>query len=453
MHSKPSIRVAYLTVLPIMLGLWFFILILIPAQHWLFLTLSLVVTSILLIFFINRIINAVLSDLRELAEWSEAFASNKAKIEEAPFTDPEGSRIVRSLRKVAKKQANQHQKRERDKDRLETILTYMNDGVLILNKNGLIRMMNSAACDLLEISAQTAHNRTFVQVVQDHRIAGLWRVCKEENQQLMKTTEFKEKLLRVVVTPFLRGNARGFLVIFQDLTEVSRLQTVRQSFVTNISHELRTPLASVRALAETLRDGALEDPPAARRFLDRMEIEVDALTGLVQELFDLSRIESGQMDLHFNSMAPAKIITPSVERLTSQAERAQILLSVDVPEDLPTVSVDRERIEQVMVNLVHNAIRFTPPSGSIHVSARQQNGHLMVSVKDTGSGIADEHLPRIFERFYKADSSRRSGGSGLGLAISKHIVHAHQGTIWAESVEGKGSTFSFTLPVTVQSEN
>jgi len=236
-------------------------------------------------------------------------------------------------------------------------------------------------------------------------------------------------------------------MLFQDLTRIRRLETVRRDFISNISHELRTPLASLKTLTETLRTGALEDPPAARRFIYRMETEVDALTHMVSELLELTRIESGQVPLKLKAVAPKKILTKAKERLGVQAERNHLEIKLDCPKKLPRVQADRPRLGQVLVNLLHNAIKFTPEGGEIFLSARLQGNTILFSVHDTGSGIPADDLPRIFERFYKTDPARSSGGTGLGLAIARHLVEAHGGRIWAESIEGQGSTFYFTIPV------
>jgi two-component system phosphate regulon sensor histidine kinase PhoR len=255
--------------------------------------------------------------------------------------------------------------------------------------------------------------------------------------------------------------------MLQDLTRVRRLETVRRDFISNISHELRTPLAGLKALADTLRDGALEDPPAARRFLDRIEVEVDALTQMVEELLELSRIESGRMPLRLRPTPVAEVVLPPVERLRPQVERAELQLEVDL-DDLPPVLTERERMQQVVTNIVHNAIKFTPAGGRISITGRtmdvDQEGRptgdlyglapenlspgkwVVLAVRDTGVGIPAEDMDRIFERFYKIDRARSGGGTGLGLAIAKHIVQAHGGQIWAHSREGQGSTFYFTLP-------
>ena len=252
--------------------------------------------------------------------------------------------------------------------------------------------------------------------------------------------------LRIIVTPLHEPGTQGNLVMLQDLTQIRRLEIVRRDFVSNISHELRTPLASLKALVDTLRDGALDDRPAAEHFLDSIETEVDALTQMVQELLELARIESGQVPVRLRPAALADLINPPVERLSSQAERAGVNLTVSLAPDLPMVLADPERVQQVITNLVHNAIKFTPEKGSITITAETATREVIVEVSDTGVGIAPKDLPRVFERFFKADRARSAGGTGLGLAIARHIVQAHGGRIWAKSIEGEGSTFFFSLP-------
>lgn len=328
------------------------------------------------------------------------------------------------------------------------VLNHIGDGVIILNKSGRVRLMNPAAERLLHAKFKDSRNSTFIRVVRDHRIAEVWQRCVETEREESQALEFADdRFIRIIITPFTKGVARGYLITMQDLTEVRYLQRVRQDFVSNVSHELRTPLASLRALAETLSDGALEDPPAAQRFLERIEVEVDAMTQMVQELLDLSRIESGKASLNRRPVSVDEAVISPVERLYPQAQRARIELSMHVPPDLPDVFIDAGRIQQVVINLVHNAIKFTPPGGDITVNAHHEEEHVVISVADTGAGIPEEDLPRVFERFYKSDRARSGGGTGLGLAIAKHIVQAHGGEIWVESIEGRGCTFYFSLPL------
>src|SRR5690606_7985655 len=263
----------------------------------------------------------------------------------------------------------QMKKRAREKDRLNTVLHVMTDGVLILNRSGQVKLINPAAARLLNTQRERAMNRTFVQVARDHRIAEVWTRCQETGEEAVAAIEVGSgQLLRVVVTPFLKRAGRGYLVMLQDLTQVRRLQVMRQDFISNVSHELRTPLASLRALAETLRDSALDDPPAANRFLDLMEIEVDSLTQMVEELLELSRIESGQAPLRLNPVLPSEVVLPPVDRLRPQAERKAIMLTVKVSRQLPPVLVDADRIHQVVTNLVHNAVKFTDEGGRIDIN-------------------------------------------------------------------------------------
>jgi two-component system phosphate regulon sensor histidine kinase PhoR len=208
----------------------------------------------------------------------------------------------------------------------------------------------------------------------------------------------------------------------QDLTRLRRLETVRRDFVANVSHELRTPIAAIRALAETLTEGAIEDKDVARDFLHKINNEVDKLSQMVKELVELSQIESGQTTLNKSLNNIGGPIAQTVNRLKPLAERAGLILKMEINPDLPQVMIDKDRIEQVLVNLVHNAIKFTHPMGRITISASQQNHYVIVSVIVTGIGISEDDLPRIFERFFKTDRSRRSGGTGLGLSIAKHIV-------------------------------
>jgi two-component system phosphate regulon sensor histidine kinase PhoR len=276
----------------------------------------------------------------------------------------------------------------------------------------------------------------------------LWQQCLSEGEEQTASLEVKQRRSwHVIATPLQDVEPQACLIMIQDLTRLRQLETARRDFVSNVSHELRTPLASLKVLVETLRDGAMDDPSAAQRFLDRIETEVDDLTHLVQEMLELSRIESGQALLYPGPISVAEVVLPPVERLRPLAERAGLTLLLDLVPDLPPVLADLKRLQQVFTNLVHNAIKFTHPGGEVRVTARVGESEVVFTVHDTGIGIPSEDLPRIFERFYKADRARTSGGTGLGLAIAKHIVLAHGGRIWVESALGQGSAFYFTIPL------
>ncbi len=226
-----------------------------------------------------------------------------------------------------------------------------------------------------------------------------------------------------------------------------KLEVIRRDFVSNVSHELRTPLASLKAIAETLQQGALKDKKASQKFLTMMEGEIDNLIQMVEEQLELSRIESGRVPLNLNTCRPYDLIKNALNRMKVQAERAGLELTMQCDDDLPNINVDGARIEQVLVNLIHNAIKFTPPRGKIIVSAKKNEKQIIFMVKDTGIGISEQDLPRIFERFYKTDRARAGGGTGLGLSISRHIIETHHGQIWVESEPGDGSTFYFSVNI------
>jgi two-component system, OmpR family, phosphate regulon sensor histidine kinase PhoR len=333
--------------------------------------------------------------------------------------------------------------------RLAAVLERMADGVLITDEAGRVGLLNPAAARLLRVEAGAAVGSMLPQVVRHYQLVELWQRARQCGQEQSAAVEVPATglFLQAVAAPFQEGERRGYILTLQDLTRVRRLETVRRDFISNISHELRTPLASLRALADTLRDGALEDPTAARHFLDLIDTEVTDMTQMVQELLDLSRIEAGVAELNPRPTAVADLLAGPVERLQPQATRAGLTLTLDVPADLPPVRADAQRLGQVITNLLHNAIKFTPGGGAITVVAKADAGEVVIAVRDTGVGISADDLPRIFERFYKADRARSGGGSGLGLAIARHIVEAHHGRIWAESVEGRGSTFYVALPV------
>jgi two-component system, OmpR family, phosphate regulon sensor histidine kinase PhoR len=253
-----------------------------------------------------------------------------------------------------------------------------------------------------------------------------------------------------------------FAVAIEDLSELRRMERVRRDFIANISHELRTPLASVRLLAETLEEAIDTDRDKAQIFLEKIETEVMHLTGLVTELLELSRIESGLVPMIIEPVEAGQLVREVMARMLPQAQRHRVTLRTDIHQGHSLVGADSKQIARVLVNLIHNAIKFTPSGGVVTIGTRLQPGGRAQSffVQDTGVGIHPEELSRIFERFYKADRARSKsdfigpggGGSGLGLSIARHVVEAHGGRINAESTPGKGSTFTFTLPVTVPSE-
>lgn len=337
---------------------------------------------------------------------------------------------------------------ETERAKLAAVLEKMTDGVLIVDEEGVISLINPAAEALFSLQPGQAVGMPLVTTLRHHQPYELWQQCMQTGQSQQAAVDLRKQVfLQGLATPLGQALPGSTLLLFQDMTRQKQIESMRRDFISNVSHELRTPLAAIKAVTETLRDGALEDPPAAQRFLDRMETEVDALSLMVTELLELSRIESGRVPLELKPMQPVEILIPACDRLRLQAERAGLIFEQSCPPDLPAVMADSSRLQQVLVNLLHNAIKFTPQGGRVTAGCQLDSSAVRFWVQDSGVGIAADDLPRIFERFYKVDRARSGSGTGLGLAIARHIVEAHGGRISAESELDKGSTFSFTIPL------
>jgi two-component system phosphate regulon sensor histidine kinase PhoR len=340
-----------------------------------------------------------------------------------------------------------------ERDRLDAVLANLADGVVLVDSEGRVVRLNPAAERLLGLSVAQATERTTAEVLRDHELVQLVDAVRQGSPARPLPSTFVEwgaprRFLRAAASRFGSGDEAQTLLLLQDLTELRRLETVRRDFVANVSHELRTPIAAIKAMAETLRDGAIDDPAAAADFLARIDEEVEGLHQIVEELLELSRLESGAGPLDFVPTDPTDLVEDAVRRLAPLAARASVTLEAELPDAVPPVLADAERLRRVLVSVIHNAIKFTPPGGSIVVRLDAADG-VRITVADTGVGIAPELLPRVFERFYKADAARAGGGTGLGLAIAKHTVQLHGGTIWAESEgPGRGTTVQIHLPAT-----
>ena len=254
----------------------------------------------------------------------------------------------------------------------------------------------------------------------------------------------------VTAAPVQASSHKGAVLVLHEITDLRRLERVRQDFVANVSHEFRTPLTAIQGFAETLLAGALDDPANRRRFVEIIREHSMRLARLTQDLLKLSRIEAGQLKLDFRPVSVSQLIESCVETAQLKAVPRQLALHVNLPEQLPSARGDSNTLQEVLQNLLDNALQYTPAGGKIEVSASSSNGHVVVTVADTGIGIPQAEQARIFERFYRVDAarSREAGGTGLGLSIARHIMEAHGGRLWVESAVGEGSRFHFSIPVT-----
>ncbi len=322
------------------------------------------------------------------------------------------------------------------------------DAVIALDEHDAIAFANTAAGHLLSHPRQDMIGKPLAWILPNVQVVEALRSSRERGQpQILVAERPNRRFLRVFVTPITDGGEWTSLIVLHDVSEVRRAEQVRRDFVANVSHELRTPLAALKSVIDTLREGPIEDRDTADGFLARADGELVRLVVMVEELLQLSRIESGELALAFEELRIDGVIKTAVERLRPEADRQGLTIRVNIASSTPPIRADRDLLERALVNLIHNSVKFTPHGGTIEVSARTQNGVITVEVCDTGEGIDPADLPRVFERFYKADRARRAGGTGLGLAIVKHTAEAHGGTVKAESEPGRGSTFSLTIPI------
>ena len=330
-----------------------------------------------------------------------------------------------------------------ERDRLRKAIAELPDAIVLADRDDVVRLANPSATRLLAAGELVGHR--LVEVVRDHEMLEAVEAARHGGETVREMErDGGRRVLRIAARALPDGD---LVLTVQDLSSVRRLETQRRDFVANVSHELRTPLSALKAMVETLRAGAMRDPAAADDFLARIDHEIDGLTDLVGDLLALTRMEAGDEALDLRDTDAADLVREAAARLEPLAARAQIRLATATDASGARVRVDPARMAQVLANLVHNAIKFTPAGGTVTLGTTSTPSKVTLFVRDTGAGIDPTDLERIFERFFKSDPSRASGGTGLGLAIAKHAVQAHGGTIGAASDgRGQGATFTVTLP-------
>lgn len=340
-----------------------------------------------------------------------------------------------------------------EKSRLEAVLLSMIEGVLVVDKQEKVLLMNHAFRELINV-ADNPVGRKALEVIRNiqvqETIADALRSQKAVESREISILLTEEKILLVHAAPVvLNGSVEGVVLVFHDITELRRLERIRREFVANVSHELRTPASNIKGYTETLLEGALDDKDHAREFLNIIQDNSERLANLIEGLLDLSRIESGKVATNVTPCSLQPIVRKTLEILDNKVKKKNLRVENLMPEKIPQVQADAAQIVQVLVNLVDNAIKYTASGGSIAIFAKEAGRFVQVEVRDSGIGIPDADLPRVFERFYRVDKarSRERGGTGLGLSIVKHIIQAHGGEVSVESRLGEGSTFRFTLPI------
>jgi two-component system, OmpR family, phosphate regulon sensor histidine kinase PhoR len=405
--------------------------------------------------------------LREMGRTATEIAAGRLGARSYPGGRDEVADLARSLNRMAGQLEERLALLDRERNQLRTLLDGMVEGVLLIDGTGRIALANAAFSDMFAAEGPVAGR----QPIEVARVPALQEAV--DSALAAEGPEVHEIVLagppeRVISASLAavkeKDETVGAVVVMHDITEVKRLERVRSEFVANVSHELRTPLTAIKGYAETLLGGGLDEKPLATEFVEVIARHADRLRDLIEDLLDLASVEQGVARLRIDGVDVREIVAQAEATLRPAAERKLQDLRTDIPQGLPAVMADRDRLAQVLINLIDNAIKFTPERGRIVVGARVDEtragsrdgdaGRVVLSVSDTGVGIPAGELSRVFERFYRVDRSRdrKEGGTGLGLAIAKHLTQAMGGTIEVESVPGAGTTFRIGLPAAPRRE-
>ena len=431
----------------------------------------------LVIFLIGLIVSLMISRMfsarvERLTEFSKRVAEGDFRPLSGDNSSDELAELGASLNETARRLESEIRLLSGERNRSSAILRSMVEGVAVIDAQERLVFSNRAFSEILNIDSKSSEGRPLIEVVRNSELTGLIRKALDGEEGLQSdivTGIVLQQSFSVTAAPvkaleptagvpnasglsaaiFPAPKPSGAVVVLHDVTELRRLERVRQDFVANVSHEFKTPLTAIQGFAETLLGGALEDPKNNRRFLEIMRDHANRLARLTDDLLKLARIEAGKLELEFSPVGVIEFIERCAETALMKASRKQITLDIEIPPGLPPVRGDASLLRDVLQNLVDNAIQYTPPGGRIRVSARVNSNEMVIEVTDTGIGIPLIDQERIFERFYRVDAarSREAGGTGLGLSIAKHIIDAHDGRLWVESTVGEGSRFSFSIPM------
>ena len=340
----------------------------------------------------------------------------------------------------------------RARNRLEAVLRGMVEAVMVTDAAGRVTMANRALHDMLGLRTNPIGQRPSEILRNADLLEAMSRVTPKTpviNLEI-RTLDPNPRTLDVTVTAMPGGGLQaGMVTVFHDVTERKRIEEMRKTFVANVSHELRTPLAAIRGSVETLLDGALNDPKYSRHFTEMIQRQVKRLETIVLDLLDLARLESGAAKPAGEAVNLKNLAHGALNAVAELAASQEVELKLDLPEEPAVMRGDPVRLEQAVVNLLDNAVKYTQPGGWVSLAVRVEKDQVMITVKDNGPGIAPEHHPRLFERFYRVDKdrSRQMGGTGLGLAIVKHVAQVHGGRVELDSFPGRGSSFQLILPM------
>ena len=394
----------------------------------------------------------IVRPLHALTEATAQIASGEYPQRLDIATEDEVGTLARSLELMSQKLASREKQLRENIQRQTTVLGGMIEGVIAVDRQQHVLFANIAAGRKLSFQPEEVEGWSLLEVVRSHELREIVQKALQNREHCQGEIQWKtdvELTLEVTATPLPGVPCPGVVLVLHDVTDLKRLEGVRQQFISNVSHELKTPLSSIKAYTETLLSGALEDPKHARTFLSRIDDQADRLHDLILDMLSLARIEAGQLNLELSTVSLAGIVEQCVSAHEARAVAGELTLCNEVEGSDLEVMADEESLLQILSNLVDNAIKYTPAGGSVTIRCREDAEDAVIEVVDTGVGIAPKHLERLFERFYRVDKarSRELGGTGLGLSIVKHLSQAMGGSVAVESETQKGSIFQVRLPL------
>lgn len=413
--------------------------------------LAIALCAAVLSYVISRSISRPVVNMKQIAQ---RFAEGQLDLR-VPIPSPtELAELANALNEMARQLSDKITTITSQRNELEAVLSSMIEGVMAVDHEGRIISINRAAANLLNVDPALVNGRNIEEVVREVDIQKFVRRTLEGKKPIKAEVSVQvegERFLQLhgASLPEVTNGKTGGVIVLHDITQMRRLENVRRDFVANVSHELKTPVTSIQGFAEALSEGGIDDPEQTKRYLDIIARNSDRLNSIIDDLLSLSRLEEDQEQrrIQFDSAALKPLLISAVDLLSTKAERYKVKVELICKDDIE-VKMNPALIEQAVFNLVDNAIKYSKAEGTVTVSAKQSDKEVIISVQDHGSGIGNEHLSRLFERFYVVDKgrSRKLGGTGLGLAIVKHIAQVHEGSVTVESSPGKGSTFEIHLP-------
>ncbi|MBX9973304.1 two-component system histidine kinase PnpS [Cytobacillus firmus] len=423
-------------------------------QIWWILTISMGLSLFVIILLGSRITARYTKPIESATKVAIELTKGNYRARTYEDQEDETGMLSKSINVLARNLQEMVKSQEMQQDRLGALIENMGSGLILIDSRGYINLMNRPYKEVFNVNPSEYLYKLYYEVIEHKGITEMveeiFMTEQKVKKQLIIPVNIERRYFEVYGVPIIGTNDewKGILLVFHDITELKKLEQMRKDFVANVSHELKTPITSIKGFSETLLDGAMENKQALNDFLSIILKESDRLQSLIQELLDLSKIEKQGFSLSIQQLDLTDVLEDVMAIMKGKAAEKEIVFEYQRDEKPVYIEGDVHRLKQVFINIISNAISYTPNQGIIYISAAKTGSTVLTEIRDTGIGIEASEIPRIFERFYRVDKarSRNSGGTGLGLAIVKHLVEAHKGSISVKSEVGKGTSFIIELP-------